>query len=306
MPDNDFREFDGRAQADRTRVEARLEGIVVELASQHEGMCEAIRYSLLGGGKRLRPILCLWTHDSVGGNRPDAALDVACAIECLHTYSLVHDDLPCMDDDDLRRGQPSSHRRFGESTAVLVGDALLNLSYEVLSSLRTRHADVAPDEALECIRVLSRAAGTGGLITGQALDLDPESDSEGEAGVGLVERIQENKTARLIAASLELGAIIGGADRETRQAVSEAGTLAGAAFQIADDLLDIEKDEVTLGKTPGKDIKNGKLTYPSVVGLEGARSRAAEQIAGALERIPGEEPYGPVRALLRYLVDRQA
>ena len=295
-------EFGARAGNDRARIEARLADIVSELASQHDGMAEAIGYSLLAVGKRLRPLLCLWTHDALDGTHRDAAIDVGCALECIHTYSLVHDDLPCMDDDDLRRGRPSSHRQFGEATAVLTGDALLTLSFEILAGLRSRDESLDADVVIGTIRILSRAAGTAGLITGQALDLAPPQPHDET----LVERIQENKTGRLFSAAMELGALLGGAHEASRRALSSAGALAGGAFQITDDLLDNEKDKETLGKTPGKDIKNGKLTYPSVVGSKEARLRATEQIQDAISLLPPGDGFAAVQSLLLHMVERVA
>ena len=286
------------AAADRAAIEARLEALLTRLAGQHAGMAEAMRYSLLDGGKRLRPLLCLWTHDLWGGPWRDAALDAACALECVHTYSLIHDDLPCMDDDDLRRGRPSSHRRFGEATAVLAGDALLNLAYEVITTLPERHA-IPPAVCLEAAAVLASAAGTAGLITGQALDL--EASPRGD--LARVERIHEHKTARLIAAAMEVGAVLAGAGGEARARVSRSGLDAGRAFQIVDDLLDIEGSQEALGKTPGKDVNRGKLTYPAVVGREAARARAAELVAGSLEALP-EARGTHLERLLRFVVER--
>ncbi len=303
MPDSAGDVFARSAAADREAVEARLATIVGEKASHHEGMAEAVGYSLLGGGKRLRALQCLWTHDALGGKERAAALDAACALECLHTYSLVHDDLPSMDDDDLRRGRPSAHRRFGEATAILVGDELLNLSYEVLSELPRRHPGISAQAALDCVTVLSGAAGTGGLITGQALDLAPP----GQRDRALVERIHENKTGRLFSASMELGAVMAGSGTDERDQMRQAGLLAGAAFQITDDLLDIEQDKETLGKTPGKDIKSGKVTYPSVVGVEGARSHARELAGQAVALMPpAREPGRDLRRLVEYMVERGA
>jgi geranylgeranyl diphosphate synthase type II len=291
-------DLDRLARADRAAVEARLGELVDALAGHHPGMREAVRYSLLGGGKRIRPLLCLWTHDALAGSARAACLDAACALECIHTYSLVHDDLPCMDNDDFRRGQPSSHRRFGEAVAVLAGDALLTLAFDVATSLSERHA-VAPASSLAAASVLARAAGTDGLIGGQAMDLSPPSPRD----AGVVDAIHARKTARLIAASLETGAILAGAGREVRERVHAAGMAAGRAFQIADDILDIEGAQETLGKTPGKDVHDGKLTLPSVVGMEASHARAREYMEAALAGLPGVEG-GPLGTLIRHLVDR--
>lgn len=287
-------------QRDRAAVETRLSDLVDRLASHHDGMREAIRYSLLEGGKRVRPLLCLWTHDALGGSRRDAALDAACAVECVHSYSLVHDDLPCMDDDDFRRGRPSSHRRFDEATAVLAGDALLNLAYEIVFTLGERHA--LPDSTIITAgRSLALAAGTGGLISGQALDLS----ATGGGDVRLVERIHENKTARLIAAAFEIGAAFADAPPQVRERFRRAGTGVGLAFQIVDDLLDLEGSKEMLGKTPGKDVHGDKLTYPSVVGRDGARRRASELVAAALGDLP-EAGGTPLAAMIGRVVERDS
>jgi geranylgeranyl diphosphate synthase type II len=284
-------DFLERTREVRESVEKRCAELVDALAFDHPAIHDAIRYTLLGGGKRLRPLLCIWSHDFAGGRERNAALDAACAVECVHTYSLIHDDLPCMDDDDLRRGRPSCHVRFGEANAVLTGDALLTLAFEILSSLPIRHGVALAGRALDAVYTLSAAAGTRGLIAGQALDLESSDDSD--TTVEHVERIHVNKTARLIAAAMEVGGVVAGAERETREALRESGLLAGRAFQIVDDILDLETDEETLGKTPRKDVKEGKLTYPAVVGIEAARREAAslaQRAKEALGKVSGVEP----------------
>jgi geranylgeranyl pyrophosphate synthase len=289
-------ELDRLAAADRNAVEVRLSALVDALAAQHAGMRDAIRYTLLGGGKRVRPLLCLWTHDALGGQNRDAALDAGCALECIHTYSLVHDDLPCMDDDDFRRGQPSAHRRFGEAVAVLTGDALLTLAFEILGTIPSR-CTLAPELALAATATLAHAAGTGGLISGQALDLDPPAPRD-EATVGEIHR---RKTAALIGASVELGAIVAGQGEADRSRIRHAGIEAGLAFQIIDDILDIEGEQETLGKTPHKDVDRGKLTLPSVIGVDLARARAHRHVESALAGMPAA---APLEMLIRHIVER--
>jgi geranylgeranyl diphosphate synthase type II len=257
-----------------------------------------VRYSLLGGGKRVRPLLCLWTHDALHGTARDAALDAACAVECVHTYSLIHDDLPCMDNDDFRRGQPSSHRRFGEAVAVLAGDALLALAFEIMATIAIRRG-AAPEGCLDATAVLARAAGMAGLISGQAMDISPPADRDTES----VGEIHVRKTGFLIAASMEAGAIFAGATPEDRRRIHGAGLEAGQAFQITDDVLDIEGAQETLGKTPGKDVDRGKLTLPSVIGVDGARARALEHVQAALARMP-EAAGTPLEMLIRHIVER--
>jgi geranylgeranyl diphosphate synthase type II len=333
-PDSATDEFVGRCDAERTVVDNRLVELIDTLASEHTGMREAISYALLGIGKRLRPLLCLWSHNLVGGSRRDVALDTACAIECVHTYSLIHDDLPCMDDDDLRRGRPSTHKKFGEATAVLAGDALLTLAFQIVASMPERlgsEGSVVAEDALEIASILASAAGTGGLITGQALDL---ASHAGAGGLDDVGRIHKNKTARLIAAAMEAGAVAGGAGSKaggvrdntrerirevgeagsmaggvrdnTRERIREAGMMAGEAFQIVDDVLDCVTDRETLGKTPGKDVQENKLTYPAVVGLEAARVEAAALVAAAKTALPDGTDSQMIRAMFDFIVERGA
>lgn len=307
-PEQVSSDFRAACDTERVAVDGRLQNLVDSLAAEHGGIHEAIRYCLLGGGKRLRPILCLWSHDLVDGHRRGAALDVACAIECIHTYSLIHDDLPCMDDDDYRRGQPSAHKKFGEATAVLTGDALLTLAFQIIATLPGRFAALGPGEALEISGVLAAAAGTGGLITGQALDL---AGSAGAGDLESVQNIHRNKTARMIAAAMEAGVVCGGGSPAQRRAVGAAGMEAGEAFQIADDVLDCVTDRETLGKTPGKDAAADKLTYPAVCGLEGART-AARRLAGEAKRKlagcgvgpGGNEAAARVEQMFDFLVER--
>jgi geranylgeranyl diphosphate synthase type II len=298
MTSDAFRE---RYDLERDAVENRCAELVETLASDHTGMVESISYSLLGGGKRLRPILCLWTHDLVGGDDRDVALDAACAVECIHTYSLIHDDLPCMDDDDYRRGRPSSHKRFGEATAVLTGDALLTLAFGIVATIPERHRFERGDGIVEVAKILATAAGTGGLITGQALDIS-ETGKKGD--LETVRRIHQNKTARLICAAMEVGAVVGNAGKPQRDRIRRCGMSAGEAFQIIDDILDLERDRETLGKTPGKDVQTGKLTYPSVVGIDEARSTARSLIAEAKSLLPSAGDDTWLRSVMDYIVSR--
>ena len=298
-------DFESVRARDRDAIEGRMRAIVDLRASHHERIGDAIRYALLGGGKRVRPLLCLWTHDVIAGvsSTPTraAALDAACAIECVHTYSLVHDDLPCMDDDDLRRGRPSLHRAFDEATAVLTGDALLTLAFEILATL-----PASSEVALESVRVLSEAAGSGGLIAGQAMDLAASGATPTRADVELVERIHEKKTASLIAAAMEIGALVSTrATQETRERVRQAGVLTGSAFQIVDDLLDVQGEAGTLGKTAQKDLARGKLTYPAAAGVTGAAETARARIIAALAALP-EAAGTPLEALIQFVAQRQS
>jgi geranylgeranyl pyrophosphate synthase len=301
-------DFERAAERDRAAVEVRLRDLLDARAAHHVRIHEALGYALLGAGKRVRPLLCLWTHDAfapdLGADTRPAALDAACALECVHTYSLVHDDLPCMDDDDLRRGKPSLHRRFDEATAVLAGDALLTLAFDVLSGLDRQ---VTAALALDAVKILAAAAGTGGLISGQALDLEATDAPAGPESVARVDSIHEFKTARLIAAAMEIGVLLAQprSVADVRVRVRAAGLVAGGAFQIVDDLLDLDGDAHTLGKTPRKDVTHGKLTYPAVAGKAAANAAAGERIARALASLP-EAAGTPLAALISYLAERRS
>lgn len=232
---------------------------------------EAIRYSLFAEGKRLRPALALGAADVVSKN-DEAAMPVACAVEMIHCYSLIHDDLPCMDDDDLRRGKPTSHKVFGEAMAILAGDGLLTMAFDVLA--RAGNVDV--------IREITTASGVTGMAGGQALDLAAEGQTLDEHAL---ERIHRAKTGALIEASVRCGAMLAGASPEEVAALSAYGAHLGLAFQIADDILDVVGNEDDLGKKVGADEEHGKLTYPGVVGLEESRRRAEVERDAATEAL---------------------
>ena len=231
----------------------------------------AMRYCVFAGGKRLRPVLCIAAAEACGGNREDA-MAAACALELMHTYSLVHDDLPCMDDDDLRRGRPTCHKVYGEGMAVLCGDALLTEAFAVL----------ARSKSVEMIAELATAGGSRKLIGGQVMDLEGEGKS-----LSLEEliRIHEAKTAALLTTSVRLGAMSAGADEAQIAALTKFGHALGLAFQVIDDILDVTQTTENLGKTAGKDAAVAKVTYPSVMGLEESRAEAARLTAEALEAL---------------------
>jgi geranylgeranyl pyrophosphate synthase len=240
---------------------------------------EAVRYAVLGPGKRLRPILLLASGEAAGGRREDL-LPAACAIEMIHAFSLVHDDLPALDDDDLRRGRPTLHVKFDEATAILAGDALLNLAFEILASGPV--ADGRAEPRLKAIAAIARAVGLGGMIGGQVLDLE----FEGEAATREdLERIHRMKTGCLITASCVAGGILGGAGRPALDALERYGRALGLAFQITDDILDVEGSAAEIGKSPGKDAATSKATFPSLHGLEASRRMAADQIAEAVAAV---------------------
>jgi geranylgeranyl diphosphate synthase type II len=257
-------------------------------------LAEAIRYALLAPGKRLRPLLVLMAAEACGGRIQDA-LPAACAVEMVHAYSLVHDDLPAMDDDDLRRGRPTCHKVYGEATAILVGDALLALAFEVLAS------EIHPSPlAATCCSVLGKAAGATALVGGQAADLAMEAANREALGgnVDELEAIHCRKTGALIEASLQLGGIVSNASREQLGALAAYGQRLGLAFQITDDLLDVAGSQATVGKRLAKDANRGKLTYPRLLGAEASRERAIKLVDDACAMI---EIFGPLAEPLRDL-----
>ncbi len=234
---------------------------------------QAMRYSLFAGGKRMRPVLCLAAAEACGGQSLEA-LPCACAIEFIHTYSLIHDDLPCMDDDDLRRGKPTSHKKFGEGVAVLAGDALLTAAFEVISNTKpTRRYSSG-----NFVRELAVAAGSRFLIAGQVADLEAEGKKISRQQLRF---IHAGKTSAMIAVSLRLGAMSANAGPSEVRAMGEFGTFLGLAFQVIDDILDVTQSSEKLGKSAGKDEKAGKSTYPAVMGLEASRQEALALTAKA-------------------------
>ncbi|MDX2082044.1 MAG: polyprenyl synthetase family protein [Terrimicrobiaceae bacterium] len=250
----------------------------------------AMRYSIFAGGKRMRPILCLAAAEACGGDRL-AALPAACAVECVHTYSLIHDDLPCMDDDDMRRGRPTSHKVFGEGIAVLAGDALLTIAFEILG--RTVPTKRHPTTAF--FSELSRAAGSRFLVGGQVADLEGENRPSTLSDLRFIHR---GKTAAMIVASLRLGAMSANATPAQLRGLSAFGENLGLAFQVIDDILDVTQTSEQLGKSAGKDVASGKTTYPSLLGLDRSRREAERLTRKALSAL---DPFGPRATLLRSL-----
>jgi geranylgeranyl diphosphate synthase, type II len=259
-------------------------------------LAEAMRYSVFAGGKRLRPMLVLLASDLCGGRQADA-VPPACAIELVHTYSLIHDDLPAMDDDDFRRGRPSCHRAFDEATAILAGDALLTLAFEILAQ------PPVADRAAALVAELAHAAGAAGMLGGQIADMVYEG---GQPTPEAVDFIHERKTAALVASGLRLGALAARADAATTDRLGRFGRAIGLAFQIADDALDVEATTEQLGKTAGKDLARGKVTYPAVYGLAESHRRAGQLIDQALAELAPDGPRANLlRALAQYVVSRQ-
>lgn len=253
-------------------------------------MREAMGYSLSAGGKRLRPLLVLLACEACGGE-VEAALPAACAIEMIHTYSLIHDDLPAMDDDDLRRGRPTNHVVYGEALAILAGDGLLTLAFEIVAR------DVQPAQvAAACCADLAHAAGMAGMVGGQVADL--EAEGRKVSNVEELEAIHRRKTGALLASSLTMGARIARADSNLIERLGQFGRCLGLAFQITDDLLDVRGDQQALGKAVKKDASRGKLTYPTLLGIEESESRAQSLIAEACRCL---EPLGERRRRLESL-----
>ncbi len=260
---------------------------------------EAMRYSVFAGGKRIRPILVLAACEAVGG-KIDQALAAACAIEMIHTYSLIHDDLPAMDDDDYRRGKPTNHKVYGEATAILSGDALLTEAFILLSN--TRMQTSAPAVQLELVHLLARSAGSRGMVGGQVVDMESEGQS---IDLPTLEYIHTHKTGALLKTALEMGAVIASADVAQRHALVRYGEAIGLAFQVTDDILDIVADQDSLGKDIGSDLERGKATYPALLGLEGARQRADELQQIAITALQHFGPAAdPLRAIAAYIVAR--
>ena len=263
---------------------------------------EAMRYSLFAGGKRLRPILCLAGAEAVGGD-PGEALPMACALEMIHTYSLIHDDLPAMDDDDLRRGKLTCHKQFDEATAILAGDGLLTAAFHTLAVAAPRY-EGRENVLLEVIQVLGTAAGYQGMVGGQMLDLLAEGR---KVTLQELETIHRLKTGALLTAAVRTGALMGGGSREEVTRLTGYGEKFGLAFQITDDLLDVEGSAAEMGKATGMDEKRQKATYPALMGLEKAREWARSLVE---EAVAGLEPFGagaePLREIARYLLVRRA
>ena len=261
-------------------------------------LIEAIDYSLLAGGKKLRPALLLESYSAFGGEPSSFALPAAAAIELVHTFSLVHDDLPAMDDDDVRRGRPTNHKVFGEAMAILAGDAMLTTAFEWLSTEYSAH----PETAAGLVRELATAAGPDGMIGGQVLDIAGQGT---ELGLEALGEIHARKTGALITCACRMGALLAGADAAGLAAITSYGRHLGLAFQIADDLLDVTASSAEVGKATGKDIAAGKNTYPARFGVARARQTAAEEAAQAIESLQGlGEGSAHLAELARFAVER--
>ncbi|HEY6874450.1 MAG TPA: farnesyl diphosphate synthase [Geobacteraceae bacterium] len=285
------------------QVDAALDRLLPREDDLPVSLHKSMRYSVFAGGKRIRPILMLAACEAVGGDM-GLSMPAACAMEMIHTYSLIHDDLPAMDDDDFRRGNPTNHKVFGEAIAILAGDALLTEAFNAMSN--PAYADqVPPATLLAVINEIGLCAGSFGMVGGQVVDM--ESEGKHDIDLATVQYIHTHKTGALIKASVKAGAMLGGASGEVLAAMTRYGEAVGLAFQVADDILDIEGTTEQIGKDAGSDEARGKATYPAVLGLTESKKRAAELVDLALESLAGFDAKAePLREIARYIVFRKS
>ncbi len=283
-----------------TLIDGALTRIINEIDDASGTLKEAVKYSVFAGGKRIRPILTICAAEAVGGNTDDA-VTAGAAIECIHTYSLIHDDLPAMDDDDFRRGVPTSHKVFGEATAILAGDCLLTAAFSILSDASRFSADGAT--LLRVIREIAVASGDKGMVGGQMGDLESEGK---EIDLPSLEFIHVRKTGALIVASVRTGALLGGGTEPQIKALTDYAKYLGLAFQITDDILDVTGTRQEMGKSTGKDHVRGKATYPALLGLTESKERARELIDRALASLSDFDDARALQAIARMVIERQA
>jgi geranylgeranyl diphosphate synthase type II len=296
----------------KIRVEKTLREVLPGPDASPALLHQAIHYSVFAGGKRLRPILALAACEAVGGD-PDPLLPLVASLELIHTYSLIHDDLPAMDDDDLRRGQPTNHRVYGDDLAILAGDALQALAFDLLADPR-RATSVPSAARLDAVHELASASGSGGLVGGQVLDLrtappppTPPAGPARVAALATLDDIHTRKTGALIRAAVRIGAILGGATAGQRAALSRYGEGVGLAFQITDDLLDVDATPAEMGKATGKDRDRRKWAYPGVVGCDASRAIAERWIGGALDALESFDARAePLRAIAGSILARRS
>lgn len=301
MLDLDF-DLNAYLEGQRDRINQRLSIILDRPPEGQTRLVEAMTHSLMAGGKRLRPILCLASAEAVGTHGKDEILSAACALELIHTYSLIHDDLPAMDNDALRRGKPTCHVLYGESTAILAGDALLTLAYELLSDMGMKSLEHA-GRWLDVIRNLSMAVGYNGMVEGQMRDIAAEGAELNQAQLQAMHAL---KTGALIKASVYTGARLGGGDPDELSSLTEYAECIGLAFQIVDDILNVEGDPELMGKSVGTDTVHSKGTYPSILGVERSRILAEQLVARALQAMDNfDKRTDPLRALAAYIVKRK-
>jgi geranylgeranyl diphosphate synthase type II len=283
-------------------IDKVLEKIIPKETDFPQSLHRAMRYSLFPGGKRIRPILAITAYEVVGG-KGNGILPFACSLELIHTYSLIHDDLPALDNDDYRRGRPSSHKVFGEAMATLAGDALLTEAFHLISREGLR-GEVAPRVVIEVIDEISKAAGFTGMIAGQVIDIESEGK---KVELPVLEFIHTHKTGSLILVSVRTGGRLGGAKDVEMEALTRYGKAVGLAFQITDDILDVEGSQASMGRAPGVDKARDKVTYPALLGLEESKRRCNELIGQAVAAL---EPFGhrgePFREIALYIGKRSS
>jgi geranylgeranyl diphosphate synthase type II len=276
---------------------------IIDQTTNSSVIVSAMRHSLMAEGKRIRPVLCIAASQAVGGRTEDVLM-AACALEMIHTYSLIHDDLPAMDNDDLRRGKPTCHIAFDEATAILTGDALLTLAFEILSSIDFSHIKV--NNAVKCLRVINtiaKAAGYKGMIEGQIKDIAAEGN---RIGLKDLEKMHALKTGALIEAAISTGAILGNGSDEQIQQLNIYAKNVGLAFQVIDDILNVEGDPAVMGKEVGTDQVRGKSTYPSILGIEKSKEFAKNLVNNALQALYCfDNKSDPLRAIAHYIIDRK-
>ena len=284
----------------KTLVDKALQKFMPNPSGLASDVIKAMNYSLFAGGKRIRPILCIAGAEAVGGSA-DSVVPVACAIELIHTYSLIHDDLPVMDNDDFRRGKPTNHTVFGEAVALLAGDGLLTLAFNLMAGYGAEK-EVEKKALLRVIDLIASAAGYRGMVGGQVVDIIYEGK---EPDATVVEYIHRHKTAALISVSVTAGTILAGGNEDEEKAMNSYGQQIGLAFQIADDILNIEGDRKAMGKGTGSDKEKGKITYPSVFGTAESKTIQKELIENAIESLKKFDTRAePLRDLARYIIER--
>lgn len=287
-------------QSKRLEVEKALEKLMFPEEGLLSNHMAAMRYSLFAGGKRIRPILCLAAAEALDID-PTPYLPIACSLECIHTYSLIHDDLPAMDNDDLRRGKPTNHKVFGEAEAILAGDGLLTFAFDLLSNTEVS-GPIKSDDRIRIIQIIAQAVGSLGMVGGQALDIESEGKS---IPFETLQYLHSCKTGALITASVQTGAVIGQAKQGQLEALTVYGKAIGLAFQIVDDLLDVEGTEEELGKAVGADAALNKATYPSLFGVEETRKKAIAAVDNALAALEGfDEKADYLREIAKYIYYR--
>ncbi len=283
-----------RRQSIETALDRFLPATDVRLQKLHE----SIRYSVLAPGKRLRPTLVIAAAEAVGG-KADDVMPTACALECIHAFSLIHDDLPCMDNDDYRRGRLTNHKVYGDALALLAGDALLALAFQLIAE-NTR--TVSADRVLPTLQLVAYASGTWGMVGGQVVDMESQGQ---DVTTDTLQYIHARKTGALLTASVLAGALLAGADEAQVEALRAYGEHIGLAFQIADDILDVTGDQAKIGKPVGSDEERDKATYPKLYGLEESRRRAHAEVEAALQTLNGfDAKADPLRAIARFIVER--